>query len=947
MPTAGGHEGEVRSWSERLDRHFGELRARRDRDAPGSPLFALEHGLAPDELGRFMEVLRSRATDLVGSEETAPAFAVYAAEFGYRYSGHEYWPSFEAETPGWRAHGDREYVRACLSRFSERFSGAKPSGAWAEHFTIISWPITHAVLPADLQRQLAKLLFDNRLGLTPDLLADPPSLGRHLAARNRHRSSRFEALAENFEVLGLICAALLAETQGRSPHLDGATLRRLVADLEQERQSRTWLRGARSVAERIRTRGVLVDSERAGGARPAEAGPGRIAISPRLGIEQRGGEWRAFVEVPDLSPLTAVQPDLGEEIARRRLIVAGEVERPESAETLAMPGLRLMLRRWPRSGVLFDLEGAPEDVNRTLAEACGLEGASPWLFRIASDGHGTEVRGRSVAPAGRYVIFFEAHPVSEMPAWVTPCAVAVDGIAAFTVDCPPAFGAEETSALGRLGLATVTEIVAEPAGLTAPAWDGSGRSEWLVGETPVFKITATKAVDALVCRSGADERRYPFAAGQVPLEVLLAFPGLAVGIHRFELLLDVEGLDAEEVGRLEIEVRRPLPRSASGGPREGMAIVASPADPTLEGLWAGRDSLLIQGPKEAKVAMSFELLDADRGSLARHRATVRLPVGPADWRALFEARFRHDAHISRCYEEAASGRIAISDARLGEAEIEYFRRFSALALRPGSDREGEFLRIENNTGEEVEIVLREFSHPDLPSPAEADSEGKLRTMTGGLVEAKAAGASATTIAVPTIRDLDDLQRLRRVPQLREQRRSAEAVRSLLVLARRWETADLPANPVAVAERRRVLEAVAQTLAALIGGTRWRSLERRWIRQADGMTVTELLGGVGSTAERSAALALRRRFDAEATLSGRIRIRLLAGALAADGPKFGPGRYETGFAETLLQLALSPGATLDTPEGTLRRRIDLVLKAPAYLRGLRFVLLTEPEEPDLE
>src|SRR5271166_3901758 len=37
------------------------------------------------------------------------------------------------------------------------------SGPWADHFSIIAWPITHAILPRYLQLQFAKALYDARL----------------------------------------------------------------------------------------------------------------------------------------------------------------------------------------------------------------------------------------------------------------------------------------------------------------------------------------------------------------------------------------------------------------------------------------------------------------------------------------------------------------------------------------------------------------------------------------------------------------------------------------------------------------------------------------------------------------------------------------------------------------------------------------------------------------
>src|SRR6266511_6043785 len=189
---------------DRLDRHFGALRSVRNAHGGTIPIFALEHGLSDAELVLLRAEVCSAVRRAELSRNTWLPFVVYAAEIGYGYSGDEYWPTFESRTPSWASHGDRHYIRRHFRQFSDRFGGAMPSGAWAEQFSIICWPITHAVLPTDLQRQFARLLFEYRTGLTSDLLREPAELGKRLAARSLHSSSRFQNFAQNTELLGQV-----------------------------------------------------------------------------------------------------------------------------------------------------------------------------------------------------------------------------------------------------------------------------------------------------------------------------------------------------------------------------------------------------------------------------------------------------------------------------------------------------------------------------------------------------------------------------------------------------------------------------------------------------------------------------------------------------------------------------------------------------------------------
>ena len=141
-----------------LDEHFRALRTKRDLADPALPIFALEHGLSAADLLLVQAEVCTAVRDGWLPREAGLPFVVYAAEIGYDYTGEEYWPTFESRTPGWAHHGDRHYIRDQFKRFKEAYRAAEPTGPWAEQFSIICWPITHAVLPTDLQRQLARLL---------------------------------------------------------------------------------------------------------------------------------------------------------------------------------------------------------------------------------------------------------------------------------------------------------------------------------------------------------------------------------------------------------------------------------------------------------------------------------------------------------------------------------------------------------------------------------------------------------------------------------------------------------------------------------------------------------------------------------------------------------------------------------------------------------------------
>jgi hypothetical protein len=246
----------------KLDVHFRHLHETRQQLEPTAPVFALEHALSEMDLALLKTSVRAAVAqgfDARFRQWWLP-FVVYAAELGYDYVGDEYWPSFEAATPSWRTHGDRQRIKAWYLRFARDYGGAVPTGAFAEHFTIISWPITHAVLPVYLQRQLAELLDGFRTGLTTDLLNHPAALGRALTSRSVGYTERFRIFCENTALLGQVATALLAGDDEESPYLVRSTLERIVDGLSSERQSRVWLTRARQAANRVRTIGFRSQS---------------------------------------------------------------------------------------------------------------------------------------------------------------------------------------------------------------------------------------------------------------------------------------------------------------------------------------------------------------------------------------------------------------------------------------------------------------------------------------------------------------------------------------------------------------------------------------------------------------------------------------------------------------------------------------------------------------
>lgn len=931
----GAEGGDLHLLHERLHRHFTELHSRRADAA--TPIFALEHGLSEAELLLLKaHVCSAVSHDRIPHESWLP-LVVYAAEVGYEYSGDEYWQTFEARTPGWAQHGDRQYIRGRFRDFRDAFGGAQPTGAWAQHFSIICWPITHAVLPTDLQRHLARLMFEYRRALTSDLLSDPDELGKHLAARSWQASSRFQNFAQNTGLLGRVAAALLVGEE-ESPFLLDATLRRIVNDLSKERDARRWLRDAKSSAARVRTRGLRTP-EKAPGERSG-AGPSVAlapAADPELSLRREDEGWTAYAELPDLSVLVERFPQLGEELRGRRALFTGAAGAPLARGRLLYPGQRLRLSEWPPADVpLLQVEGGSAATNSLLSDQSVLSPGPLWVFRMRDTALASEVRGKFLRPAHRYVLLSEDALPRDLPPWIDGTACTTGGVHAYTVDVPPVLGPEDLEALRTLELGTVSDVEVRPAGFVPAMWDGEGRAEWLAGESPMLAVSTTRVAGQSVWVLDNEPQVIPWPTGE--RQVFVRFDDLGVGTHHLDVSLLAPNLDQPMAeGVFEILIRPPHSRPTSGTFREGLMMLATPVTPTLTELWDGRALVEVRGPADVQVAVEAVLADRLGSVLARRRATTTLPVDAENWTRLFTDLLRRNKDVQRVYDDAERCLISVGHEQLGTVSLRCEREFSPLRWAVAQDRDGPLLRLIDHTeGVAVKVELFEFARPDRPVELQLDGRSDVRSKPGGLAIATAGSATAAMILPPRVQQLEDLYL---APQLSDRARSLPSVLDLVHLAELWAGASLPSDPFGENARIKALRAISAELAGLIGGQRWAHLESRFAAYDTTVTTTDLLEAIGDAQyQRALAREVGRWIDALRPAQAQERAELLAELLAKHARTAGVRGEDHLLAEFLLRLASEPASLARWPSEDLEAQLTLTLNSPVLLRAARSMVL---------
>lgn len=948
---------DLAQWEERLEGHFRHLAAARRQVEGGPPLFALEHNLEAEEIGDLGAAIRAHIGHNPPQREHVLTWVVYAAELGYRYSGDEFWQTFERETPGWTVYGDRHWIRQRYRSFRQQYGGAEPSGAWAEHFSIICWPITHAILPWDLQRQLARILYELRHAFSSELLESPINLGESIQGRSWNATSRFQNLAQDVALVGQIATALLFEGRfGTDSLIHSSALERISKDLERERRAREWLRSARrSAQERARVRGLAVSwgmpSPSAEGPQEAREDIAALGIEPRLVLRPNdavGECWGVSLEVPDLSHLLLKLPRTREILTNTRCVVAGASGRPLARGTFLYGSRRVVLARWPRpEEVLLQFEKTDPQLEYILRAECLLRPGPSWLFRIASDGVAYESRSLRVRPGERYILVTSSE-VAESIHHVRPISLDCQGVYGVLLTLPSALTPEWEETLRCLGLAQARAIEVWPAGLSAAVWDGEGHGEWLTSERPCLAVRSDHPVDALlVLMDGSPESTLELAP-VVPGEPLFfELPSLPTGLHRIRVSARAAP-DAvtESLGALDVVMRiresRPWsPGLSSQGP---LRVEVDPITPTLEQLWEGRVRLAIQGPPGRRVRSRVSLLEREEEEAiyVGQLPPLPFPVDPDAWSAQFERHVRKEA--GETYDLARICQLEFFAKELGTFTVRCEREFTP--LRWAVRRRGQCYTVclVDDTGEEQGPVVGRlaFEKPCVEERMVSSKSQYEAPEPGGMYVARSARYTVAVIVPPVVRNLSDLGCS---PRIDGTTRSLEGLYQLTGMMRLWGKARLTGDLFSATRKRQVLVALLQHLFGVICGETWARAEEAAGRDKArlGAPLEEALSrrrneaAVAEYLVRDVADLLDSGCEERARLLAELASRLDLLPLPATSFQI----TAEWLAQFALRLASEPATVEDWAGERIRDGLKGLMDAPALARAARFlVLLTD-------
>ena len=857
-------------WEERLERHFSALAA--TREGSGFPIFALEHPLSPAEIEDLSSLLRAqmRSNNRLGSRYWL-CWVVYATEIGYGYTGDEYWQSFIEATPGWQLH-HRDALRIRFRKFQKTYGGVKPTGAWSDHFPIIAWPITHAILPKYLQYQFADAIYQLRFRLAKIDGLDSASAGRMLASYSYNASTRFQQFLQQEELTGRILLSLLGISleSGPAPIFE-PTLARIVADLDAVPKSRTRLREARTMVDRSKGIGRPGSFQKSSVTRNQNDATHTFpqpSIRPRVFLRHSGsGKWSVAVDVPSFAQIATFESGLGTFLKRTRCRILGAPDVKPAGWVLSHNRVSI-IKSWPdASSSLIQFEESQPFIDRLLQSDCLLSVGSFWLFRIGSDGVAREIISRVVRPGYDYIVLSNTD-APEDSSMVSACVLDCADIKAYRLSIPVNVTSEETSFLSGLGIQVARTVRVWPAGLPCRGWDGEGQSEWLTTEEPCFGIVHDHPVSQyIVSLNDSVEEMLPAPAiGQPTFVRLQALPAgkhkLTITAKRDDSLTGIAQLSSH-VGVAELTVREPEPWVPGTPSHIGLIVNIDPHDAELDEFWENKVVISVSGPSNHSVicAVSLERSNGEEIFKSELPRTLRLPISPETWRKNFETFTNKEEATNWRYPEAAVGRLHIQGGELGSYVTSFHRDVAPVRWVTRNTSAGLSIKLVDDTGLPDDAQCSSFSmltpvalvSNDVPTL----TEGLPSEPPGALYVARH-GDHQDTIIVSHGLAGEGLQGLGVRPDVAEIIRGevllSQAVRALAL----WHLARL-AGPLAEQRRSQVTRELSGAIFEKLCGRKWAESEHNFEKASKLEASAEALqhridsiGGFGAVLKRDYA-----------------------------------------------------------------------------------------------
>ena len=374
------------------------------RDSRTGPVFFIEHGLSEGHSQTLLEAVAGWAKyqplhSSLWRLNPLP-LVVTATEVGYRYkgTGTDFWPKLESTLDIEIDSESRHYIRDLFDYCSELYRGIRPARTrWTSAFSLIAWPVTHALVPLEFHRQLASALANLRLSIQS---LEDETLHQSIRSATGRPTARFQTFLEDKRLTVPVVRTLLG---GETSEISQDTIERIAKDLEADSDARRSLKVARQVQGRLRSRVAREPSPEA----PPRSAPEPEIIQGSLQLRLRSPDL-LIVEVE--FPITEGDSvdELRRALRRRRfaprlwgVTTRIPIERLISGLPFAIDLRSIPDPDAPLFGDLDDIRGEPSIL--AVLSKFRLDFKLPLLFAANSSGSLADVvRGNEVSASREY-----------------------------------------------------------------------------------------------------------------------------------------------------------------------------------------------------------------------------------------------------------------------------------------------------------------------------------------------------------------------------------------------------------------------------------------------------------------------------------------------------------------------------------------------------------------
>lgn len=880
---------------------------------------------------------------------------MYAAEIGYEFEGQDYWYPFQEKTPNWTAR-DRYFIRDSFRKFAKSYGGFKPSGIWANKFNIICYPITHAILPRDLQSQLAKILRDLRFQLKPSLLQSTEQLGSKILSRSERTTKRFQQFAQNIELTGLIARELLSHDEKESGNIIlHSTLERIVEDLRQQRDAGSWLDEARTFARGKvnRTARVRLEGDKSQ----------RVRLEPNLTLRPTNAtSWDLFVEIPDLQPLAEQSTELSEFLTSSRpRINGGFYDKPFARGSLVSYGaIQEKLKTLPDTGqplLLFPREKPPA-LDKFLNGEFQLKTTDKVLFKVHSDGLAYKQKSTFVSPGSCYLIL--SRSTISIDSLVAKQTVSCEDLHLYSVNLPKTISSKEESFLTTLGLKIKLGVNVTPVGIAPAAWDGETFIEFLADEDPCLAVELDHEVQSLLLEYGDDKLEISNPAIENP--ILINLPQLSIGSYEFIVSEKQHNQnDYEILDSVEVSIREPHSQQSATTSRNALLLFTDPFRRTFEQLFSGKVMFDFWTPPDTIINVYLTLFrkQEDNNQLLKKKIfTCSLPSESSKLNSnIFEA-LREDNQIQGKSEDAYSCLLEFEAGELGTVPVNFEREFLPLKWNAKADKNQIFLRLSDysDSDEKISVAKYDFLTPDQKVTVFYDEVHELGfpiPSSGGLYIAETSQLKQGIVVMRQMEQrslkLYEIRQHDFTPEFLSHTRNSRSLSELINLYNFWTTSGWEGYRLRLVDKNIISKAFLLEIVSLIDDNcGWRKAEIQYCasKNTDSFHLRKTVSSKPSLLEKLAKIcAVPRVFSADEWVDN------LVSALGDEVPEERTKVQRIGkvshikvthrdwFAEFALRLCSRPETLQTWADKRYELGLEKMLAHPTLVRAARYIALT--------